>query len=244
MPNPLAPEIVLHTALEIPCPQERAAYLDGSCGGDQALREEVEMLIAAHFADETFMEPLDHPLWLEARSEREGDMIGRYKLLRQIGEGGFGTVYLAGQNQPVKRQVALKVIKPGMDSKEIIARFEAERQALALMDHPHIAKVHDAGTTEGGRPYFVMELVMGMPITKYCAGSHLDTRERLELFTGVCAAVQHAHQKGIIHRDLKPSNILISKDSHLKICDLGLSRGGLIGTNSVISGTRKVPLTE
>lgn len=227
MPNQPTPEIVLHAALEIPGPQERSAYLDESCGGDQALREEVEMLIAAHFADETFMEPLDHPLWLEARSEREGDMIGRYKLLRQIGEGGFGTVYLAEQSRPVKRQVALKVIKAGMDSKEIIARFEAERQALALMDHPHIAKVHDAGTTEGGRPYFVMEMVMGVPITKYCAESHLDTRERLELFTGVCAAVQHAHQKGIIHRDLKPSNILVSLHDGkpmVKVIDFGIAK--------------------
>lgn len=227
MPNHLAPEIILQAALEIVRPKERAAYLDGACGGDQALRDEVEMLIAAHFADETFMAPLDHPLWLEARSEREGDMIGRYKLLRQIGEGGFGTVYLAEQNHPVKRQVALKVIKPGMDSKEIIARFEAERQALALMDHPHIAKVHDAGTTEGGRPYFVMEMVLGVPITKYCADSHLDTRERLELFTGVCAAVQHAHQKGIIHRDLKPSNILVPLHDGkpmVKVIDFGIAK--------------------
>ena len=227
MPNQPTPEIILHTALEIPGPQERAAYLTETCGGDQALREEVEMLIAAHFADETFMEPLADPLWLEARSEREGDLIGRYKLLRQIGEGGFGTVFLAEQSQPVKRQVALKVIKPGMDSKEIIARFEAERQALALMDHPHIAKVHDAGTTDGGRPYFVMERVIGVPITKYCAGSHLDTRERLEIFTGVCAAVQHAHQKGIIHRDLKPSNILIALHDGkpmVKVIDFGIAK--------------------
>ena len=227
MPNQPTPEIILHTALEIPGPQERAAYLTETCGGDQALREEVEMLIAAHFADETFMEPLADPLWLEARSEREGDLIGRYKLLRQIGEGGFGTVFLAEQSQPVKRQVALKVIKPGMDSKEIIARFEAERQALALMDHPHIAKVHDAGTTDGGRPYFVMERVIGVPITKYCAGSHLDTRERLEIFTGVCAAVQHAHQKGIIHRDLKPPNILIALHDGkpmVKVIDFGIAK--------------------
>lgn len=227
MPNHLALEIILQAALEIPGPQERAAYLEESCGGDQVLREEVEMLIAAHFADETFMEPLANPLWLEARSEREGDMIGRYKLLRQIGEGGFGTVYLAEQSHPVKRQVALKVIKAGMDSKEIIARFEAERQALALMDHPHIAKVHDAGTTEGGRPYFVMEMVTGVPITKYCAESHLDARERLELFTGVCAAVQHAHQKGIIHRDLKPSNILVSLHDGkpmVKVIDFGIAK--------------------
>ena len=154
-------------------------------------------------------------------------MIGRYKLLQQIGEGGFGTVFLAEQSQPVKRQVALKVIKPGMDSKEVIARFEAERQALALMDHPHIAKVHDAGTTEGGRPYFVMELVKGVPITKFCAENHLDTRERLELFTDVCAAIQHAHQKGIIHRDVKPSNILVSLHDGkpmVKVIDFGIAK--------------------
>ena len=224
-------EIILLAALEIPDLQERTAWLDEACGGDQALREEVESLIAAHFADETFMAPLADPLWREVRSEREGDTIGRYKLLRQIGEGGFGTVFLAEQSQPVKRQVALKVIKPGMDSKEIIARFEAERQALALMDHAHIARVHDAGTTEGGRPYFVMELVNGVPITKYCTESNLDIRERLELFTDVCAAVQHAHQKGIIHRDLKPSNILVPRldgKPAVKVIDFGIAKA--IGT--------------
>jgi serine/threonine protein kinase len=220
-------EIILQAVLEIPGPQERAAYLDESCGGNQALRDDLESLIAAHFADETFMEPLADPLWLEARTEQEGDMIGRYKLLRQIGEGGFGTVFLAEQSNPVKRQVALKVIKPGMDSREISARFEAERQALAMMDHPHIARVHDAGTSEGGRPYFVMELVMGVPITKYCAENHLDLRGRLELFTGVCAAVQHAHQKGIIHRDLKPSNILVTLHDDkpmVKVIDFGIAK--------------------
>lgn len=227
MPNQLTPEIILQAALEIPDPQERAAYLDEACGGDPALREEVESLIAAHLAAETFMDPLATPLWREVRSEKEGDTIGRYKLLRQLGEGGFGTVYLAEQSEPVKRQVALKVIKPGMDSREIIARFEAERQALALMDHPHIAKVHDAGTTGGGRPYFVMELVNGVPITKYCAEGKLDTRERLVLFTEVCAAVQHAHQKGIIHRDLKPSNILVSLHDGrpvVKVIDFGIAK--------------------
>jgi serine/threonine protein kinase len=227
MPPQLTLEIILQEALEIPGLQERTAYCDEACGGDLALREEVESLIAAHFAADTFMEPMANPLWLEVRREEVGDMIGRYQLLRQIGEGGFGTVYLAEQSEPVKRQVALKVIKPGMDSKEIIARFEAERQALALMDHPHIAKVHDAGTTEGGRPYFVMELVKGVPITKYCAERNLDTKERLELFTEVCAAVQHAHQKGIIHRDLKPSNILVSPHDGkpvVKVIDFGIAK--------------------
>lgn len=238
MPNPPTPETILLAALEIPSPQERAAYLDAACGNDPALREEVESLVAAHFADESFMNSPAGPLWLEARSEREGDMIGRYKLLRQIGEGGFGTVFLAEQSDPVKRRVALKVIKPGMDSKEIIARFEAERQALAMMDHEHIAKVHDAGTTEGGRPYFVMELVNGEPITKYCVDRHLDISGRVQLFTDVCAAVQHAHQKGIIHRDLKPSNILVSSHDGgavVKVIDFGIAKAiGLENTGKTI----------
>src|SRR5262249_36026741 len=136
--------------------------------------------------------------------------IGSYKLLQQIGEGGMGVVYMAEQEQPVRRKVALKIIKPGMDSAQVIARFEAERQALALMDHHNIARVLDAGTTEGGRPYFVMELVHGVPITKYCDENKLTPRQRLELFVPVCQAVQHAHQKGVIHRDLKPSNILVT----------------------------------
>jgi serine/threonine protein kinase len=227
VPIHLSLEILMQAALEIPIPQERATYLDEMCGGDLALREEIESLISAHFAAETFMEPLADPLWLNARSEREGDTVGRYKLLRQIGEGGFGTVFLAEQSHPVKRRVALKVIKPGMDSKEIIARFEAERQALAMMDHPHIAKVYDAGTSEGGHPYFVMELVIGVTITKHCADHYLDIRERLELFTSICAAVQHAHQKGIIHRDLKPSNILVSLQNEkpmVKVIDFGIAK--------------------
>src|SRR6185369_488592 len=138
------------------------------------------------------------------------DHIGRYKLLQRIGEGGCGVVYVAEQEEPVRRRVALKVIKPGMDTESVIARFEAERQALALMDHPSIAKVFDAGATESGRPYFVMELVRGLKITEYCDQNSLTTVERLKLFVQVCQAVQHAHQKGIIHRDIKPSNILVS----------------------------------
>ena len=156
-----------------------------------------------------------------------GQVIDRYKLLQQIGEGGFGFVYLAQQSEPVKRRVALKIIKPGMDSKEVIARFEAERQALALMDHPNIAHVHDAGTTRNGRPYFVMELVKGIPITTYCAEHGLGVRARLELFIDVCSAVQHAHQKGIIHRDLKPSNILVSPHDGrpvVKVIDFGIAK--------------------
>ncbi len=231
MPHPPTPEIILLAALEIPGPQERAAYLNEVCGGDQALQEEVGSLITAHLAAETFMEPLTDPLWRELPGEKKGDTIGRYTLIQQIGEGGFGTVYLAEQNQPVKRPVALKIIKPGMDSREIIARFEVERQVLALMDHPHIAKVHDAGTTESGRPYFVMEVVKGVPITKYRTEGNFDIKARLELFIDVCAAVQHAHQKGIIHRDLKPSNILVSAHDGkpvVKVIDFGIAKA--IGT--------------
>ena len=143
-------------------------------------------------------------------TERPGTVIGPYKLLQQIGEGGMGTVFMAEQTQPVQRKVALKVIKPGMDSRQVIARFEAERQALAMMDHVNIARVLDAGATESGRPYFVMELVHGVPITKYCDDNRLTPRERLELFVPVCQAIQHAHQKGIIHRDIKPSNVLVT----------------------------------
>jgi serine/threonine protein kinase/Flp pilus assembly protein TadD len=161
------------------------------------------------------------------RLELPGTVIGRYKLLQEIGEGGFGVVFLAEQSQPVRRKVALKVLKPGMDTKQVVARFEAERQALALMDHAHIAKVLDGGETAAGRPYFVMELVKGVPITEYCDQNHLTPRQRLELFVPVCQAVQHAHQKGIIHRDLKPSNVLVSRyDSTpvVKVIDFGVAK--------------------
>src|SRR5262249_30048468 len=159
--------------------------------------------------------------------ERPGTVIGPYKLLEQIGEGGFGVVFMAEQQQPIRRKVALKVLKPGMDSKQVIARFEAERQALALMDHPHIAKVLDAGQTGSGRPYFVMELVKGVPVTEFCDQSQLTPRERLELFGDVCRAVQHAHQKGVIHRDLKPSNVLVTlQDGRplVKVIDFGVAK--------------------
>src|SRR5262249_38768358 len=160
-------------------------------------------------------------------SEGPGTVIGPFKLLQQIGEGGMGVVFMAQQSRPVQRMVALKIIKPGMDTRQVVARFEAERQALALMDHPNIAKVLDAGTTETRRPFFVMELVKGMPITQYCDEHHLSPRQRLELFVPVCQAVQHAHQKGIIHRDLKPSNVLIALyDGHPvpKIIDFGVAK--------------------
>src|SRR2546421_8601751 len=185
--------------------------------------------------------------------EALGTKIGHYKLLQLIGEGGFGSVYMAEQLHPVRRKVALKIIKLGMDTRQVIARFEAERQALAMMDHPNIAKVHDAGATETGRPYFVMELVKGVPITKYCDEHRLTPRERLGLFATVCQAVQHAHQKGIIHRDLKPTNVLVAAYDGkpvVKVIDFGVAKalgerltertlvtgfGGVIGTLEYMS---------
>jgi serine/threonine protein kinase len=240
MQTPLAPEIIMEQALEITDLQQRAHFLDDACCGNLELRNEMDSLITAHLMDETFMNSSTNPLWNEIRKESEGDKIGRYQLKKKIGEGGFGTVFLAEQSQPVKRLVALKVIKPGMDSQEVIARFEAERQALAMMNHPHIAKVHDAGTTDAGRPYFVMEWVNGMPITQYCAECHLDTRARLELFTDICAAIQHAHQKGIIHRDVKPSNILVSSHDGkpmVKVIDFGIAKamGMQLSENSIFT---------
>jgi serine/threonine-protein kinase len=163
----------------------------------------------------------------EPLTERPGTVIGPYKLLRQIGEGGFGVVFMAEQTQPVRRKVALKVLKPGMDTRQVVARFEAERQALAIMDHPNIAKIHDGGVTLSGRPYFVMELVKGVPITEFCDQNHLTPRQRLDLFIPVCQAVQHAHQKGIIHRDLKPSNILVVMHDTTpvsKVIDFGVAK--------------------
>ena len=160
-------------------------------------------------------------------TEQPGTVIGPYKLLQQIGEGGMGVVFMAEQTEPIQRTVALKIIKPGMDTRQVIARFEAERQAVAMMDHPNIAKVLDAGTTDSGRPYFVMELVKGVPITKYCDEKHLPLRARLELFVQVCQAVQHAHQKGIIHRDIKPNNVLVAEyDNHAvpKVIDFGVAK--------------------
>src|SRR5262249_504071 len=163
----------------------------------------------------------------ELVSERPGTVIGAYKLLEQIGEGGFGVVFMAEQAQPLRREVALKVLKPGMGTRQVVARFEAERQALALMDHPNIAHVLDGGESASGRPCFAMELVKGVPITRFCDEGHLSVRGRLELFASVCQAVQHAHQKGIIHRDLKPSNILVTLHDDkpvVKVIDFGIAK--------------------
>lgn len=195
--------------------EERAAYLDGACCGDAGLRQKVEVLLQTHEHVGDFLEKSPQRASIEARvvnsaGEKPGDCIGAYKLLQQIGEGGCGVVFMAEQTQPVQRKVALKIIKPGMDTKSVIARFEAERQALALMDHHNIAKIFDAGATQSGRPYFVMELIRGIKITEYCDRHSLTTEERLKLFVEVCQAVQHAHQKGIVHRDIKPSNILVT----------------------------------
>ncbi|HWD18226.1 MAG TPA: serine/threonine-protein kinase [Verrucomicrobiae bacterium] len=195
---------------------ERAEYLAQACGGDLPLRKRVEALLLAHERAGDFLEEFPNQAVAEARpktlvGEKPGDRIGRYRILQQIGEGGCGVVYMAEQEEPVHRRVALKIIKLGMDTKSVIARFEAERQALALMDHPNIAKVFDAGATESGRPYFVMELVRGIKITEYCDKHSMPTKARLSLFMQVCLAVQHAHQKGIIHRDIKPSNILVTQ---------------------------------
>jgi serine/threonine protein kinase/tetratricopeptide (TPR) repeat protein len=212
---------------------EREAFLARTCAGDPSLRARIEKLLAdeasadAYFADTHRSGRATINPASELPSAREGQRIGRYKLLQQIGEGGFGSVWMAEQTEPLTRRVALKVIKFGMDTREVIARFEAERQALAMMEHPNIAKVFDAGATEKGRPYFVMELVKGMPLTEFCDARKLDTRERLELFSEICSALSHAHQKGIIHRDLKPSNILVTLHGDKpvpKIIDFGIAK--------------------
>jgi WD40 repeat protein/serine/threonine protein kinase len=232
---------VLATAAAKATAAERAAYLDTACQGNPGLRQQVEALLAAHDQAGDFLEKTVQIPPPDFVIERPGMRIGRYKLLERIGEGGFGVVFMAEQTEPVHRKIALKIIKAGMDTREVIARFEAERQALALMDHPNIAKILDAGTTGGGkseienrkseilygRPYFVMELVKGLPITGYCDQFNLSTHERLHLFMQVCQAVQHAHQKGIIHRDLKPSNILVTVIDGKpvpKIIDFGVAK--------------------
>jgi serine/threonine protein kinase len=213
-------------AIELP-EAERAAFLARACGGDAALRSRVEQLLAGYDAAGLFMESSPVARAAEELDEPVGARLGHYSIVRKLGEGGCGIVYLAEQHAPVRRLVALKVIKLGMDTRDVIARFEAERQALALMDHPGIARVFDAGATETGRPYFVMEYVDGQPIVRFCDGHSLDLRARLELFARVCAALQHAHQKGVIHRDIKPGNILVSLHDGVpqpKIIDFGIAK--------------------
>ena len=226
----MSEEEIFHQARARTDPDERAAYLEQACGGDASLRASVEALLRADVGATSFMDqpPQDVDATLDVPiGEGPGTVIGPFKLLEPIGEGGFGVVFLAEQTQPVRRKVALKVLKPGMDTRQVVARFEAERQALAIMDHPNIAKVHDGGATPSGRPYFVMELIKGMPITDFCDQSHLTPRQRLELFLPVCHAVQHAHQKGIIHRDLKPSNVLVVMHDMTpvpKVIDFGVAK--------------------
>jgi len=221
-------ESIFLEALQKPTPADRVAYLARACAGNGELRRDIERLLQAHERAGNFLgqnpglATIDHPA-----SEGPGTVFGPYKLLEQIGEGGFGVVFMSEQQRPLRRKVALKVLKPGMDTRQIIARFEAERQALALMDHPNIARVFDGGETPSGRPYFVMELVHGIPITDFCDQNHLTIRERLGLFVNVCQAIQHAHQKGIIHRDIKPSNVMVTLHDGtpvVKVIDFGIAK--------------------
>jgi eukaryotic-like serine/threonine-protein kinase len=230
MTEPSLPEETIFARVQgIESDAERAAFLDGACGADRALRGEIEALLRCDARTGDLLDLPGEPAATcdQPDTERPGAVIGPYKLIREIGEGGMGAVWLAEQLHPVRRNVALKIIKSGMDSRQVATRFVAERQALAMMDHPNIAKVLDAGTTEIGRPYFAMELVEGSPITRYCDDQNVTPRERLELFLPVCHAVQHAHQKGIIHRDLKPSNVLVAVYDDVpvpKIIDFGVSK--------------------
>ena len=229
--RPRSIDEVFFAAMERESGEARAAYLEEVCGPDLDLRRRVERLLDAQPKMGSFLDsPAAGPtmtLPSPQVAEGSGTVIGPYKLLEQIGEGGMGIVYMAEQTQPVRRKVALKIIKPGMDTRQVIARFEAERQALAMMDHPNIAKVLDAGATESGRPYFVMELVRGIPITEYCDSHRLPINKRLDLFMQVCQAVQHAHQKGIIHRDIKPTNVLVTALDGVplpRVIDFGIAK--------------------
>jgi eukaryotic-like serine/threonine-protein kinase len=244
----LQDQAIFEVARQIDSCEARGAYLQHMCGEDPPMKQRIAALLQAYDENASFLEApppelSTFPTLDQPPTERPGTQIGRYKLLEQVGEGGMGVVYVAEQTEPVRRRVALKIIKPGMDTKQVIARFEAERQALAMMDHPNIARVLDAGTTEAGRPYFVMELVRGMPITEYCDKVRLSPRQRLEIFIDVCQAVQHAHQKGIIHRDLKPSNVMVTTNDGrpvVKVIDFGVAKAvgptidrahGLYGAN-------------
>ncbi len=226
---------IFSVARKLESAEDRDKFLAMACGDDDDLREKVATLLRSAEADDSFLEvpagmhdaSADRSTIDHQASDYTGQTIGPYKLLEQIGEGGMGTVYLAEQERPIRRRVALKIIKPGMDSKQVLARFEAERQALAIMDHNNIARVFDAGMTAGGRPYFVMELVKGVTITEYCDQKKLSLRERLELFIPVCSAIQHAHQKGIIHRDIKPTNVLVAPHDGKpvpKVIDFGIAK--------------------
>src|SRR5258705_10545569 len=220
--------MIFAEALDLPL-SERAAHLDRACAGGEKLRQRVEGLLLTYDQAGSFLERPPAEMAIGSRlgasaGEKPGDRIGRYKLVKQIGEGGCGVVFVAEQEEPVRRRVALKVVKPGMDTKSVMARFAAERQALALMDHPNISHVFDAGATESGRPYFVMELVDGVKITDYCDRHSLSINARLTLFAQVCDAIQHAHQKGIIHRDIKPSNVLVATGATPKVIDFGIAK--------------------
>src|SRR5438105_1933991 len=242
-----ARELFLHAVGQLP-PEEWESYVAEACGGDGELEQQVRHFLRIHREAGSFLEcpaaelltvaappPAEGTVPPRAADDAPGTVIGPYKLLQQLGEGGMGTVWMAEQTHPVQRKVALKMIKPGMDTRTVLARFEAERQALALMDHPNIAKVLDAGATPTGRPYFVMELVKGIPITRYCDEHRLTPKDRLGLFVQVCQAVQHAHHKGVIHRDLKPSNVLVAPYDGkpvVKVIDFGVAKAA------------GVPLTE
>ncbi|MCS7471590.1 protein kinase [Stieleria sp. ICT_E10.1] len=222
---------IFSVAVHIQDPQAREVYLAQACGNDMALFDRVSSLVATSQRESKFLEeppPGLHPtIDIGKSTEFAGKQIGRYKILQEIGKGGFGVVYMAEQSKPVRRKVALKIIKPGMDTDEVVARFDAERQALALMDHPNIARVLDAGATDTGHPFFVMELVKGVSITQYADDNNLSTRQRLQLLQKVCRAVQHAHQKGVIHRDIKPSNVLITLhdgEPVPKVIDFGVAK--------------------
>jgi serine/threonine protein kinase/WD40 repeat protein len=232
--NPRANDLFVQAA-EIDSPADRRLFLEQQCGGDAALQSQVESLLAAGGKIGSFLEkpalpappPGDATAAYRPLTEGPGTVIGPYKLLQHIGEGGFGAVYMAEQEHPVRRKVALKIIKLGMDTREVIARFESERQALAMMEHPNIARVFDAGATDSGRPYFVMELVRGVPITEFCDKNRFSAEQRLKLFVTVCNAIQHAHHKGIIHRDIKPSNVMVTLHDGVpvvKVIDFGVAK--------------------
>ena len=221
-------ESIFAAAIKLDTERARSAFLDEACASDEAMRDRIDALVRSHQEASGLLNPREADTAdLQPTMEKVGATIGPYKLLQQIGEGGFGVVYMAEQQHPVRRKVALKIIKPGMDTKEVIARFEAERQALALMDHPNIAKVFDAGATETGRPYFVMELVKGIPLIDFCDENSMNMQQRLQLFVSVCNAIQHAHTKGVIHRDLKPSNVMVTIHDNRpvpKVIDFGVSK--------------------